>query len=101
MKRTMNLFSIVFVAAVVAAPSFAAAGVAAEGVEAVAKQFRKTLGRELTEFGGGAATRELAERLIREGGEGSAARLTRIARVGEPSTVRALRDVPAESLKYL
>ena len=101
MKRTISVFSIVFLAAMLAAPSFAPAGLAAEGVEVVAKQFRRTLGKELSEFGGDAATRELAERLIREGGEGSAARLTRIARVGEPSTVRALRDVPAESLKYL
>jgi hypothetical protein len=94
-------FALVFCAAFVAAPRAVPAGPAAEGVELLARQFRHALGNELVEFGGERATRELAERMIREGGEGSAARLTRIARASEPSTIRALRDVPAASLKYL
>ena len=103
MNRAMSvLFAfIVCVAATVATPRLASAGPAAEGVELIARQFRRALGRELAEFGGERATRELAERLIREGGEGSAARLSRIARASEPSTIRALRDVPARSLRYL
>jgi hypothetical protein len=104
-NRATNCLCIVVVccaAAVIgAAPQAALAGPAAEGVELLARQFRRALGSELVEFGGERATRELAERLIREGGEGSAARLGRIARASEPSTIRALRDVPATSLKYL
>jgi hypothetical protein len=102
MNRAMKLVCVIaFGALIVAAPAAVPAGPAAEGVELLARQFRRALGHELTEFGGERATRELAERLIREGGEGSAARLTRIARAGEPSTIRALRDVPARSLRYL
>jgi hypothetical protein len=103
MNRAMNLFCavVVFGATLIASPASAHAGPAAEGVELLARQLRKALGNELAEFGGEAATRELAERLIREGGEGSAQRLSRIARAGDASTIRALRDVPARSLKYL
>jgi hypothetical protein len=95
------VFAVVFCAASIVTPRLASAGPAAEGVELLARQFRRALGHEFVEFGGERATRELAERMIREGGEGSAARLSRIARASEPSTIRALRDVPARSLKYL
>ena len=103
MNRLTKSFAAVVVccAASVATPRMSSGGPAAEGVELLAKQFRRTLGHELVEFGGERATRELAERLIREGGEGSATRLARIARAGEPATIRALRNVPARSLKYL
>jgi hypothetical protein len=90
-----------FGTALIAAPASARAGPAAEVVELLARQLRRALGNELAEFGGERATRELAERIIREGGEGSAQRLGRIARAGDASTIRALREVPARSLKYL
>jgi hypothetical protein len=76
-------------------------GVASEAAEQAGRQFTKALGKEAAEFGGERATRELAERLIREGGEQSAARLGRIARAAEPSTIRALKGVPGQSLKHL
>ena len=83
------------------AASAARAGVASEAAEQVGRQFAKSLGREAIEFGGERATRELAERLIREGGEGSVARLTRVARAGEASSIRALRNVPGQALRHL
>lgn len=83
------------------AATTARAGVASETAEQVGRQFARSLGREMAEFGGERATRELAERLIREGGDGAAARLTRIARAGEPSTIRALKNVPGQALKHL
>ena len=99
MRFAKQFFVALLVMLLVSAP--ARAGVASEAAEHLGRQVTKSLGREAVEFGGERATRELAERLLREGGQESLATLQRIARAGEASSVRALRNVAGRTLRHL
>lgn len=83
------------------APVVAVAGAKAEVVEQIARQFSRALGKEAVDFGGDRATRELAQRLIREGGSETVERLGRIANVADASTIRSLRGVSGTALRHL